>query len=132
MSHKKILVVEDDADVRFGYRLLLEAHHYRTYFAVDAIEALSVALEQKPDLMVLDLGLPVGNGFFALDAFRADSRLSSIPVVVVSARDPYENRVRALQAGARAYVQKPWDDEELLRVLAELLAESEPSSYSPG
>jgi CheY-like chemotaxis protein len=127
MSHTKILVVEDDADVRFGYRLLLEAHHYQTCFAVDAIEALSVAIEQKPDLMILDLGLPVGNGFFALDTFREDSRLSSIPVVVVSARDPYENKLRALQAGARAYVQKPWDDNQLLGVIAEFLAENEPS-----
>ena len=56
MSSKKLLVVEDDADVRLGYRVLLRAHDYQTCFAEDAALALSVARKELPDLIILDLG----------------------------------------------------------------------------
>jgi len=56
-----------------------------------------------------------------LERFRANTRLAAIPVIVVSARDLHGNKERALKAGARAYLQKPWNDNELLAVIAELL-----------
>ena len=132
MSNKKILVVEDDADVRLGYHILLKANHYDTFFAVDAVEALSEARKHQPDLIVLDLGLPAGDGFVVLDRFRANTSLAMIPVVVVSARDHHGNKDRALKAGAAAYIQKPWNDDELLLIIRQLLDPPAASQFSVG
>ena len=62
MSNKKILVVEDDADVRLGYNVLLKAHHYDMFFAADSVAALSEARKHLPDLIILDYMLPDING----------------------------------------------------------------------
>jgi DNA-binding response OmpR family regulator len=117
MSNKKVLVVEDDADVRLGYHVLLKAHHYDTAFAIDGLTAVSEALKYQPDLIILDLGLPAGDGFIVLERFRANPHLAVIPVIVVSARDLHGNKERALKAGAKAYLQKPWNDHDLLAIM---------------
>ena len=75
----------------------------------------------QPDLIILDLGLPAGDGFVVLERFRAITQLSLIPVIVVSARNVHENKARALKAGARAYLQKPWNDAELLGAMSQLI-----------
>jgi DNA-binding response OmpR family regulator len=128
MSNKKILIVEDDADVRLGYRVLLKAHHYDTFFAADGMTAMSETVKHQPDLIILDLGLPAGDGFIVLDRLAANGYFAAIPAIVVSGRDVYGilgNKERALAAGARAYLQKPWDDAELLATISQLLGQSE-------
>lgn len=125
MSKKRILVVEDDADVRLGYHILLRANHYDTFFAADALSAVTEARKHQPDVIVLDLGLPAGDGFVVIERFRANTYLALIPVIVVSARDPRGNKERALKAGAKAYLQKPWDDAELLALIDGILGDSE-------
>ena len=127
MSNKKILVVEDDADVRLGYNVLLKAHHYDTYFAADSLCAMTEARQHRPDLMILDLGLPAGDGFVVLERFRAIPNLGVIPVIVVSGRDIRGNKERAMKAGAKAFLQKPWNDAELLGIIGDLLDEKSPS-----
>lgn len=121
MSAGKILVVEDDPDVRLGYRILLKAHGYETFFAVDALSAVSEARKREPDLILLDLGLPAGDGLVVLERLQANSNLGAIPVIVVSARSIQGNRERSLAGGARAFLQKPWNDSELLALISELL-----------
>jgi DNA-binding response OmpR family regulator len=123
MSSQKILIVEDDADVRLGFRILLKANHYETFFAADSMSAVSEARKHQPDLILLDLGLPAGDGFIVLERFRTNTNLSMIPVIVVSARDLQGNKERALKAGAKAFVQKPWNDTELLALISQLLGE---------
>ena len=123
MTNKKILVVEDDADVRLGYQVLLKANHYDTYFAGDSSAAVSEARKQQPDLIILDLGLPAGDGFIVLERFRGNMNLAVVPVIVVSGRDLHGNKERALKARARAFVQKPWNDNELLSLISELLGQ---------
>ena len=125
MSNKKILVVEDDADVRLGYQVLLKANHYDTCFAADSLTALSEARKHQPDLIILDLGLPAGDGFVVLERFRSNTYLRMTPVIVVSARDVRANRERSLRAGAKAFVQKPWNDGELLALISQLLGQPE-------
>jgi two-component system KDP operon response regulator KdpE len=129
MSNKKILIVEDDADVRLGYRVLLRAQGYDTFFAADSIAAISEARKHLPDLIILDLGLPAGDGFVVMERLQgaANVDLAGIPVIVVSGRDLRGNKERALAAGAKAFVQKPWDDDELLGRVARLLGE--PDAY---
>ena len=122
MSNEKILIVEDDPDVRLGYEVLLNAHHYQTFFAANCSAAVSELSNHLPDLILLDLGLPDGNGFDVLTQFDLYTFLA--PVIVVSARDPQDNKERALKAGARAYLQKPWDDGELLAMIRDLLVDN--------
>ena len=125
MNNKMILVIEDDADVRLGYQILLRAHHYDTCFAADSTSALTEARKHQPDLILLDLGLPAGGGFVVLERIQTIPKLAVIPVVVVSARDVHANKDKALRAGARAYVQKPWNDKELLAIIGGLLGQLE-------
>jgi DNA-binding response OmpR family regulator len=128
MSNKTVLVVEDDADVRLGFDVLLKAHHYDVLFAADALSAVKEAGTRQPDLIILDLGLPTGDGFILLERFQAMPTLTAIPVIVVSGRDVRGNKERALKAGAKAFLQKPWNDEELLAIVGELLDEPELSA----
>jgi DNA-binding response OmpR family regulator len=128
MKDKKILIVEDDSDVRLGYHVLLKAHGYETHFASDSTSAVSEARKLLPDLIILDLGLPAGDGFLVLDRYRANTFLSVVPVIVVSARDLRGNRERALTGGAQAYLQKPFDDEQLLALIREHLGEPQHAS----
>ena len=131
MSKRKILIVEDDADVRLGYQIVLKANGYETFFAADTIGAISQARKQNPDLIILDLGLPGGDGYIVLDRLRANLLLGMIPIIVVSARDLHANRERALKAGAKAYMQKPWNDSELLLIIRTFLGQPDASAATP-
>ncbi len=121
---KKVLIVEDDDDVRLGLHILFSSRHYETFLARDGLSAISQARICRPDLIILDLGLPAGDGFVVLERLRLSLNLATIPVIVVSARSIHENREQALRAGAKAYLQKPWSDTELLATTIGVLGES--------
>lgn len=125
MGKHKILIVEDDADVRLGYHVLLKAHQYETFVAADGLAALGEARKHQPDLIILDLGLPAGDGFVVLERLRAMPSLALVPVVVVSARDRHGNQERAFRAGAKAFFQKPWNDDDLLASISSLIDRSD-------
>ena len=124
MDKKKILVIDDDQDLALGLKVRLRANNYATVFATDAISAISQAVKENPDLILLDLGLPAGDGFVVMERLDNIESLSSVPVIVMSARDPQGNRDRALGAGAKAYVQKPVDNDELLATISKVLGET--------
>jgi DNA-binding response OmpR family regulator len=86
-----------------------------------AYSAISEARKNQPDLIVLDLGLPAGDGFVVLERFRSNIQLCMIPIIVVSASDVHTSKERALKAGAKAFVQKPWNDHELLAIIKQLV-----------
>ena len=117
MSKHKILVVDDDPDLLRAMRLRLRASNYEIATASDGYAAIAAAQKERPDLILLDLGLPAGDGFIVLDRLQNSDTLSAIPVIVLSARDPQANEERALKAGAAAYFQKPADNDELLNVI---------------
>jgi DNA-binding response OmpR family regulator len=119
---KRILVVEDDADTRMGLMVRLRKAGYEVAFAADASTALTVAKKENPNLVLLDLGLPGGDGFLVLQRLKGTPGLTSTPVIVVSARDPEVNRARALKEGADAYFHKPADMPELLDVIKQKLS----------
>jgi len=114
--NKTILIIEDDPDVRLGYQMRLNANHYDLLFASDGYTSM-VEAQKKPDLIILDLGLPAGDGFSVLERLQAIPHLAVIPVIVVSAREPHANKARALQAGAKAFLQKPANNDELLAII---------------
>jgi DNA-binding response OmpR family regulator len=124
MSNKKILIVEDDADVRMGLHMRLKANHYDTFFAGDALSAMAEVRKHEPDLILLDLGLPAGDGFVVMDRLKAFPALAIIPIIVVSGRSGLANRERVLKAGAKAFLEKPVDNAELLAVIRQALGET--------
>jgi DNA-binding response OmpR family regulator len=123
MGNKKILIVEDDPDVRHGMHVRLKANHYDTFFAADALSSMVEARKHEPDLIILDLGLPAGDGFVVMERLKKIPSLAVIPVIVVSARDIRANQGLALKAGAKAFLQKPVDDAELLAVIRKAMGE---------
>jgi len=114
----KILVVDDEPQIRTLLRATLGRAGYAIAEAANAREALSAKSIDKPDLILLDLGLPDRDGLELITALRAEPRSA---LIVVSARDQTEQKVAALDLGADDYVTKPFDTEELLaRVRASL------------
>jgi CheY-like chemotaxis protein len=125
MSGKKILIIDDDEDMRRGLDMRLRASGYETAFATDAVSAISVANQEQPDLVLLDLGLPVGDGFVVMERMRESATLGCIPVIVLSARDPKANARRAFEEGALAFFQKPADNAELLTAIGRAVGQLE-------
>jgi len=123
MGNKKILIVDDDPDIRRGMHVRLKANDYDTFFAADAFSSVVEARKHRPDLIILDLGLPAGDGFIVMERLAKVPFLAVIPIIVVSARDGQGNHKRAIDAGAKAFLQKPVDDAELLTVIRKVLGE---------
>lgn len=123
MRTKQILVIDDDPDVRLALNVRLRANGWMTRFATDAVMAVSEALKSLPDLIILDLGLPAGDGYVVMRRLRIHPNLACIPIIVVSARDAKANRDRALLAGAHCYLQKPVNNDELLREIRGLIGD---------
>ena len=124
MPTKKILIVEDDRDVREGMHVRLRANHYDTVFAGDAFSVVNEARKQMPDLIILDLGLPGGDGFVVMERLKRIPAVASIPIIVVSARDIRGNQERALREGAKAFLQKPVDNVVFLAAIRRALGEA--------
>jgi DNA-binding response OmpR family regulator len=124
MSGKTVLVVDDDQHLVLGLSARLKATGYSVVFAMDGISAITVACKEAPDLVILDLGLPAGDGFVVLERMRALAELAATPVIVLSAHDPVENEKRALEAGALAYFQKPPENHEFLNAIRQALGET--------
>jgi putative two-component system response regulator len=121
MGRKKILIVDDNEDVLRGLRILFRAHDYLTVTACDAVTAVSQAKSEKPDLIVLDLGLPAGDGYLVMERLNNIDALASIPVIVFTACEEEWHRQQALEAGAKAFFQKPVEHGELLSTVRRIL-----------
>jgi DNA-binding response OmpR family regulator len=117
MPSPRILIVDDDPDLVRAMRLRLRANHYDVTTASDGYGAIASAQKERPALIILDLGLPVGDGFVVLERLQNSDTLSGVPVIVLSARDPQSNEERALKAGAAAFFQKPADNDELMNAI---------------
>jgi two-component system KDP operon response regulator KdpE len=114
----QVLVIEDEPEIRNVVRVLLEAERYRVVEAGNATRGEIEARAHKPDLLLVDLGLPDGDGITLIRRVRG---WSSVPVIVLSARTMEEQKIAALDAGADDYVTKPFSAAELLaRVRAAL------------
>jgi CheY-like chemotaxis protein len=130
---KKILVVEDDHDQAMALAIRLRKAGYEVKVAEDAVQGFSQSRTMNPDLIILDLGLPGGGGFFLLENARHIMDAALIPVIVLTARDPAVYRDRALQLGAAVYFQKPVENAELMAAIARLTepALDHPASDTP-
>lgn len=108
-----ILIVDDEIVSRFTVKILLESEGYDLIFAESGEEALKKAIEFIPDLMLLDVMMPGMNGFQVCQQLRANPRLAELPVVMVTALDDRESRLRGIEVGADDFMSKPFDRAEL-------------------
>jgi DNA-binding response OmpR family regulator len=117
----KVLIVDDDPEMRLAMHVRLKANNYSVGFAVDGVSGVAEARRQMPDVILLDLGLPAGDGFSVLERLKASDILATIPVIVVSGRDRAAHRDRSLKAGAKMFLQKPVRNTDLLLAIEQTL-----------
>lgn len=118
---RTILVVEDETDIADLIKYNLERSGYQVLTAYDGLTGQELALSEKPDLVILDLMLPGKDGYSVFKELRRDSRTSSVPLIILTARAQTEDRIKGLESGADDYLTKPFSPKELvLRVNAVL------------
>jgi two-component system KDP operon response regulator KdpE len=128
MTDKKILIVDDDKDLLLALSVRLTSHGYQVLGAPDAATAILKAAQDKPDLILLDLGLPDSNGFVVIEVVKQLSSTANIPVIVVSARPQEVYKDAVLLAGAKDYFQKPFGNDDLVRAIQRELGVAIPAS----
>ena len=124
MPEKKILLIDDDKDVVHALNVRLRSKGYQVAVAGDAIAAVSTARKEKPDLIVLDIGLPGGDGFLVMQRLKSLYDFALTPIIVVSGRDIAATKDQALKAGAAAYFQKPVKTPEFLGAIQRALGQT--------
>ena len=117
-----VLVVEDFEDNRFMMRRLLEMSGYRVIEAVNGKQAVEAAVSERPDLILMDLSLPMLDGLAATRRIREAEGLGRVPIIAVSAHDSADFHTEALAAGCDEYVTKPIDFDHLVRILDGLVS----------
>lgn len=108
---KKVLVVDDDKNICELLKLYLQKEGFETFFAYDGSEAVTVAKEKNPDIIILDVMMPVINGWEACKLIR---QFSDVPIVMLTALDTTENKVQGLNIGADDYIVKPFEPVEVI------------------
>ena len=119
---KRILMIEDNEDNRRIIRDLLASTDYELIEAQDGAAGLTMAATHKPDLILMDIQLPVIDGFEATQRLKADPALRHIPIVAVTSYALSGDDAKALAAGCDAYIAKPFSPRQLLSKVRELLA----------
>lgn len=117
----KVLLVDDDADVRYMTRVNLHFEGFEVVEASDGYEAIDLAQSERPDIVVLDVMMPGRDGLQVLRDLRADATLEDVPVVLLSARAGREAETEGWEVGATAYVTKPFTVSGLAATLRKLL-----------
>ena len=116
MAKVMVLVAEDHADIRLLMRIYLESFGYEVIEAADGLRAVETAVEAKPDLILMDIAMPVLDGVQAASAIREHEELAEVPIVALTAYgDIYNEKARA--AGCNDVIQKPLDFEQLKPII---------------
>ena len=121
MSEKRILVVDDAADLRKMLGLVLSKNGYEVSEAADGQEALVASFDEHPDLILLDIMMKDMDGWEVLKLLKMDEATRDIPVVIISARTEPKDKIRGLQEGAVDYVTKPFVVRDVLDRIARIL-----------
>jgi two-component system cell cycle response regulator DivK len=121
MSKGRILIIEDNMDNHELIRFFLERDGYDTFLAMTGPEGVQAAIKQLPDLILVDLALPIMDGWDVTRNIKAEPKTAHIPMVAVTARTMPIDRSRALMAGCEEYIPKPIDFAALLSVVNRLM-----------
>jgi DNA-binding response OmpR family regulator len=118
---KLILVADDDKDLVLALSIRLRAAGYNVIKAHDGEEAYTLAVENKPDLIILDVRMPAGGGFSSIDRLKHSLTTRNIPVIFLTAFDDEEMREEGRKLGAVGFFRKPFDDGEFMAAIAGVL-----------
>jgi DNA-binding response OmpR family regulator len=118
---KKILIIEDDPKLALALSVRLKANGYATWIASDSVMALSMAVRMKPDLILLDICLPAGNGFDLIARFEEFEETRETPIILTTASKDPNLRTKSIDSGAAGLLRKPYEPEELLGIVEQVL-----------
>ena len=116
----KILIIDDDKTMTELLKTLVMMEGHTSTVVNDSTTAIEIAAAVAPDLITLDLMMPKLSGYELCELLQQDPRFVHIPVIIVSARDDAESKLRALKAGAKYYITKPFNADELMQKISEL------------
>ncbi len=122
VAKPRILVVEDDPDLRRILKLQLESQNYEVHEAENGAEGFEAIQKEIPDCVILDLMMPVMDGFGFLKRVRSIMDTREVPIIILTASEDERNRVRGFQYQANSYMSKPYDLEELTAEVEQLMA----------
>jgi DNA-binding response OmpR family regulator len=123
MSPRKILVVDDEADLAETIRFSLEAEGYTVLVSCDGEDALNQARKENPDLILLDLMLPKLDGYKVCRLLKFDTRYKHIPILMLTAKTQEKDKILGMGTGADEYITKPFEIDELLEKVRSYLTE---------
>ena len=124
---KKILIVDDERDIIKALMIRLQGAGYDVVTAFDGAQGVFMAHKEKPDLIILDIRMPAGNGFSVAQRLKRSIHTFTIPVIFLTGSPDKDAEEKAMALGARFYIKKPYDPEELLDAIRRALEEnSEP------
>ena len=115
MMTSRVLLIEDNEVNSYLIRFVLEQAGYAVQVATNGLEGLEAARAKRPDLILMDIGMPVMDGYEATERLKADPGLSDVPVVALSAHAMEHEKERAYQAGCIAHIEKPIDMKTFIR-----------------
>jgi chemosensory pili system protein ChpA (sensor histidine kinase/response regulator) len=118
---RTVMVVDDSVTVRKVTSRLLERHGYEVLLAKDGMDAIAKLEDQKPDIMLLDIEMPRMDGFEVASLVRHNPNLEDLPIIMITSRTGEKHRERAFQIGVNCYMGKPFQEQQLLDTIAELL-----------
>ncbi|WP_294359679.1 response regulator transcription factor [uncultured Clostridium sp.] len=130
MSNEKILIVDDEEHIVELIKFNLDANGYRTITASNGLEALELAKNEKPDLILLDIMLPGLNGNDVCKEIRKDIEIATIPIIMITAKGEELDRILGLELGADDYVTKPFSVRELMARVKAVLRRTKVESVS--
>jgi CheY-like chemotaxis protein len=120
----RVLVIDDEPDVRWVLRISLESAGHEVLVAEDGLRGVAMAQKQRVDAIVLDLMMPVMDGYGVLEALDRDERTRHLPVLVLTAKALPEEQSRAADAGASRFITKPFEPEDLASELERMLEDA--------
>jgi DNA-binding response OmpR family regulator len=127
-QEKKILIVDDERDIVKALTIRLQGAGYEVVTAFDGAQGIFMAYKEKPDLIILDIRMPAGNGFSVADKLKRSMNTLSIPVIFLTGSPEKDSEEKAMTLGARFYIKKPYDPAELLDAIRRALEkDSDPS-----
>ena len=127
-SKKKILVVDDERDIVKALIIRLQTNGYGVVSAFDGAQGLFMAHKENPDLIILDIRMPAGDGFSVAERLKKSAETSAIPIIFLTGSPERNSQQRAQDLGARFYIKKPYDPEELLDAVKRALETDAPDA----
>lgn len=118
----KILIIEDDAVVTTALSKILESNGYQVVIAQDGLQGTTMSHSEKPDLIILDLILPVGDGLTTLRNLKRSVNTKAIPIIVMSATDDDHLKEEVKAVGVEEYIEKPYNPDKLIARIKEILS----------